>query len=258
MARRRFYVSQVIDGQAVLRGDEAHHLSRVLRVTAGQQFEIADHNHAYLAEITVVSKQTVTFRVLETLEPGAILPPITLYASLIKFDRFEWLIEKATEIGVARIVPVESMRSDRGLLAAAGKRVDRWRKIARESGQQSRRAAPPEIAEASKLFPAVANARGLRLVAEEQPVNPQLLQTALRQAEHYNLLVGPEGGWHEDERASLCAADWKAVSLGPAILRAETAAIVAAAITAQWWFHLQTLDDIPHHGERGPGEPAEG
>ncbi len=239
MARRRFYVPQVVDGQAVLSGDEAHHLSRVLRVLPGQQYELSDDQNVYLAEIASVTKHSVTFRVLEALEPGAALPPITLYAALIKFDRFEWMIEKATEIGVARIVPVEAARSDRGLLAAAAKRVERWRKIARESSQQCRRAAPPEIAEAAKLFPAVTTAAGLRLRAEEEQDGAQPLLTAMAAgaaAEHYSLLIGPEGGWHDEERERLAASEWNPVSLGPAILRAETASIVAASVAAQWWF----------------------
>src|SRR5579875_2859654 len=98
MARRRFFVDQVRNGRAELEGEDAHHLTRVLRVEAGQKFEISDNSRVWLAEI----------------EPAPELAAITLYAALIKFERLEWAIEKATELGVSRIVPVEANRSEQG------------------------------------------------------------------------------------------------------------------------------------------------
>ena len=222
------------DGEAMLRGEEAHHLSRVLRVEVGQQFEISDGAGAYLAEISGVSKSEVRFRVLETLGESAPLPPVTLYVALIKFDRFEWMVEKATEIGVARIVPVEAARTEKGLFAAAGKRVERWRKIARESSQQSRRVAAPIVDEARKMV--ALSVEGCCLRMEEQPGSPMLLAALPGGAEPVSLLIGPEGGWTDSERQKLDASGWGAASLGGAILRAETAAIVAAGVAAQkWW-----------------------
>jgi len=151
VARRRFFVPSISDDEAVLRGEDAHHLARVLRVEVGQQYEISDGARAYLAAIEGVSKNEVRFRVVEELEAASALPPITLYVALIKFDRFEWMVEKATEIGVERIVPVEAARTEQGLYAAAGKRVERWRKIARESSQQSRRVSAPVVEEARRV-----------------------------------------------------------------------------------------------------------
>ena len=229
MARRRFLVPEIIDGQAQLTGDDAHHLARALRAEPGQIYEIADGRAAYLAEITEATKSTVTFRVLEDLGAGPPLLPLTLFVALIKFDRFEWMIEKATELGAGRIVPVEAARSEAGLLAAAAKRVERWRKIARESSQQSRRVAPPEIEEARKL--GAIQFSGLRLRLEEQPGSPLLSLEDAHQP--IGILIGPEGGWTDAERGRL--AEWSPVSLGPAILRTETAAIAAAALVAQWW-----------------------
>lgn len=218
----------------MLRGEEAHHLARVLRVEVGQQFEISDGAAAYLAEIRGVSKSEVRFQVLEALAGGGPLPPITLYVALIKFDRFEWMVEKATEIGVARIVPVDAARTEHGLYAAAGKRVDRWRKIARESSQQSRRVAAPIVEEARKVGALAAD--GCCLWMEEQP-GAQLLWAALPSGtEPVSLLIGPEGGWTDPEREKLDGSGWAAASMGTAILRAETAAIVAAGVAAQkWW-----------------------
>jgi 16S rRNA (uracil1498-N3)-methyltransferase len=241
VARRRFFVPEIIHGTAELLGDDAHHLARVLRVEAGQQFEISDRHRACLAEITDVSKSSVRFRVIEELESSPELPPVTLYAALFKFDRFEWMIEKATEIGVARIVPVETARSENGLLAAAAKRVERWRKIALESSQQSRRLAPPEVSDPKKLAAALADAAAgppadHRYRLEEQPGSALLIDALPTDRSPVTLLIGPEGGWVDSERAALdAAAGWLAVSLGPSILRAETAAIVAASIAAHCW-----------------------
>ena len=106
MARRRFVVDAVRDGRAELRGEEALHLSRVLRAEAGEKYEISDNKSTYLAEIETVAKDAVVFRVLEELEAPEATLHLTLYASLFKFDRFEWMLEKATELGVEHIVPV--------------------------------------------------------------------------------------------------------------------------------------------------------
>jgi 16S rRNA (uracil1498-N3)-methyltransferase len=155
------------------------------------------------------------------------------------------MVEKATEIGVARIVPVEAMRTEHGLLAAAGKRVERWRKIARESSQQSRRVAPPVIEEARKLAGLVVT--GCRLRMEEQPGARLLTEALPGEPEPVSLLIGPEGGWTDPERARLNDAGWLPVSLGPAILRAETAAIVAAGVAAQWWWSRHRAPGATDH-----------
>ena len=147
MARRRFLVEHIRDNTAELRGEDARHLARVLRAEAGQQYEIADGEAAYLAEISAVEKDRVVFRVLEAIDSPPPSVRLTLYTALIKFDRFEWLVEKATELGAAAIVPVNSARSEKGLAEAARKRAVRWRRIAHESSQQARRVGVPEIGE---------------------------------------------------------------------------------------------------------------
>jgi 16S rRNA (uracil1498-N3)-methyltransferase len=223
-----------VDGEAVLAGEDAHHLARVLRVEAGQQFEISDGGTVYLGEVSAVSKSEVRFRVIEELGASVALPQVAIYCALIKFDRFEWMVEKATEIGVARIVPVDAARSEQGLLAAAGKRVERWRKIARESSQQSRRVSPPAVDEARKLTGMKVEGAKFRL--EERP-GAALLGVALpAKREPVSILIGPEGGWTDTERTRLDQEGWVPVSLGASILRAETAAIVAAGAAAQWWW----------------------
>ncbi len=228
MARRRFFVHSITDSRAELEGDNAQHLARVLRAAPGQLFEICDNSNVYLAEIESVGKRRVVFRVLEPVESAP--PPIevTLLAALFKFDRFEWMVEKVTELGVTRIVPVMAARSDSGLEKAAAKRTERWRRIAFEASQQSRRARLPEIAGVEPFARAVSRQSAVRLLLDEAPGGAPL--GSLAQPAEVALLCGPEGGWTCAERRCAAEAGWQAVTLGPAVLRAETAAISAVAV----------------------------
>jgi 16S rRNA (uracil1498-N3)-methyltransferase len=232
--RRRFFVDQVRNGKAELSGDDAKHLTRVLRVEAGQRYEISDNRNVYLAEIETARKGSVIFRTLEKLETPETGPRLILCAALFKFDRFEWMIEKATELGVSEIVPVETTRSERGLERAARKRVERWRRIALEASQQARRATLPVVHDPIKWRDALAVPAVRRYALDETPgVSPWGLSPVadpLDASGSIAILLGPEGGWTDEERESFAAAGWVAVSLGPLILRAETAAIAALAI----------------------------
>lgn len=245
MARRRFLVECVHDNEAELRGEDAYHLARVLRASPGQQYEISDGMGVYLAEIAAIERERVVFRVLEAIDAPQLPVRLTLYAAVVKFERFEWLVEKATELGVAAIIPVNAVRSEKGLLEAARKRAERWRRIARESSQQARRLGPPEIGEPKSLAAAISGCDAvgecLRYFLDEKPGATPLAAVippplARRSSDSVALLTGPEGGWTDAERAAATASGWAPVSLGPLILRAETAAIAASGIlTHAWW-----------------------
>jgi 16S rRNA (uracil1498-N3)-methyltransferase len=240
MARRRFFVDAIDQGRAELRGEDARHLARVLRAEAGQRFEISDNQALYLAEIEEVRKDRVTFQVVQPLDSAELAPRATLLVSLIKFERFEWMVEKATELGVWSIVPVNAARSERGLLTAAGKRVERWKRIARESSQQSRRARLPNIEPPQDLAAVLHRPAEYRYLLEERRGARAVLQ-AIPEPAHRRahdticLLAGPEGGWTGPERVQLSSAGWIPVSLGPRILRTETSAIAALAVLASAW-----------------------
>ncbi len=232
MARRRFFVDRIAGDRADLLGQDAHHLARVLRAEPGQRYEITDGASLCLAEIEIAEPRQVVFRVVEALDPGPPLPSIVIVAALIKFDRFEWMIEKVTELGVKAVVPVEASRSEAGLFQAAAKRVERWRKIARESSQQARRVRIPEIREAVRLAEALRQPFGLKITLEENPGSPPLLEVAEKWDRAIDLAVciGPEGGWTDDERTAMRNQGCLSASLGATVLRAETAAIAAAAV----------------------------
>jgi 16S rRNA (uracil1498-N3)-methyltransferase len=238
MARRRFFVNAVRNGRAELSGDDAQHLTRVLRVEAGQQYEISDNSRAYVAEVEIARKNRVVFRILNPLDPEPAGMDLTLLPALIKFDRFELLIEKATELGVAAIIPVRATRSEHGLERAAVKRVERWRRIALESSEQSRRTRVPDVEEPLEVREALARQSGVRLFLDEDSAAPPILQVLPQERapdDQVAVLAGPEGGWTAEERESAIAAGWTRASLGPRILRAETACISALAIVQAAW-----------------------
>jgi 16S rRNA (uracil1498-N3)-methyltransferase len=226
MARRRFFVPEVRRGLAELTGRDAEHLVRVLRAEAGQRYEISDNRDVYLAEITSARKAAVCFEVIEKLPAQAEAAPAVLVIALIKFDRFEWLVEKATELGVAEIRPFEAMRTERGLRQAAAKRMERWERIAFEASQQARRAHLPELIPVSSAAEAFATDARNKVMLDEDPGAPPIRKAGGGAA----LLVGPEGGWTDEERRQASEAGWQAGSLGPTILRTETAALAGLAI----------------------------
>jgi 16S rRNA (uracil1498-N3)-methyltransferase len=229
MTRRRWIADESDHDRAALVGDNAEHLARVLRAKVGQDFDIAVAGHVRRGTVTSVSPERVEFELGEELAAPADLP-VELLLAVFKFDRFEWAIEKATELGVARIVPVIAQRTEKHLAQAAGKRVERWRKIAREAAQQSRRAAPPQVADPAKLKEVLAGGGILLSEGEVERSLKQALAHSL--ATPVRLAIGPEGGWTAEEAAAFESAGWQSASLGATILRAETAAIAALAITA--------------------------
>jgi len=224
MARRLFYLNRVFRHSGWITGGTAVHLRRVLRAQAGAQFDLSDGERFYLGEIAAFGPEEIEFRLLESRPPSPEPLQIHLFASLIKFDHFEWMLEKATELGAARVTPVQAARSEKGLAQGAAKRLDRWVKIVRESGQQCRRLRPPEIAEPVGLKDALAMQADCRLWLEEEPGAPPILLAAPARGA-VAVLIGPEGGWEEGERKLAGSSGWTSVSLGSRILRAETAAL---------------------------------
>jgi 16S rRNA (uracil1498-N3)-methyltransferase len=226
MARRRFFADALAEGAAHLEDANAHHLARVLRAQPGQEYELAFAGRVYLARITAVRPARVDFAIVEELPAPAPEREISLAVALFKFDRFEWMIEKATELGVTRLTPLVTRRTDVKLAAAAPARRARWQQIARGAAEQSRRAAWPEIAPPVRLAAWLAQpAAGRCLLLLESPAAPPLavVQGAV------TLLAGPEGGWAAEEVEAAVAAGFLPVSLGPRILRGETAVLAALA-----------------------------
>ena len=243
MTRRRWIADIWDEATATLAGEQAAHLIRVLRAQTGMEFDIVAGDRVCHAVIAGITGDTVRFNLLAEVEADPALP-ITLLLSVFKFDRMEWAIEKATELGVSRIIPVLARRSEKHLAQSAAGRTERWRRIALESAKQARRSDVPVIEEAIQLkIAARREGDALKLVLAEQE-RATTLRTALTEAlndsvkntgdefPEIRLAIGPEGGWTAEEEALFDAEGWKPVSLGPRILRAETAVISAMAVAA--------------------------
>lgn len=239
MARRRFFVDEVHHGKAIASGDEAQHLRQVLRAEVGQRYELSDGERVYLAEIEELRRQTVTFAILEELAQPEEALVLTLGVSLIKFDRLELLVEKATELGVSRLLVFPSIRSERGLEKAVPKRLERWKRIALEAAKQSHRVSAPEIEEAAGLEAILSSPKDLGVFLDEAGTVPILnvMPEITKRSQGYRttLLLGPEGGWDPRERAQVLQAGFSPASLGQRILRAETAAMAALSAFQFCW-----------------------
>lgn len=233
MTRRRFIADEVSRDRAALVGEHANHLVRVLRARIGEEFDIATGVAVRRGRISSVTDNRVEFELNEEVA-AANLSEITLLLAIFKFDRMEWAIEKCTELGVSRLVPVIARRTDTHLAAASTKRVERWQRIARQASEQARRTTPPEIAAPLKVFEALNLPGALRIVLAESEERTLLRDVVKPQPANARILlaVGPEGGWTEDELQSFQQATWISASLGNTILRAETAAMAATAIVA--------------------------
>jgi len=230
--RRRFFVEKFDGQRALVSGDRAHHLGVVLRAQAGQLYELSDGTRVYLGRIEKVARDSVEFALLEELPAQDPRLQVVLLLSVVKFDAFEWAIEKATELGVAEIVPLAAARSEKALIAAAEKRSERWRKIVLEAAQQSRRVRLPAlqpVARPEAAFTALGDRLGIFL---SERVDAPVLRTVLSNRVAYEAIlgIGPEGGWTDEEREAALKAGFHEASLGRLILRTETAVIASLAL----------------------------
>jgi 16S rRNA (uracil1498-N3)-methyltransferase len=262
MTRRRWIADTSTPTTATLTGDQAIHLARVLRAEPGQIFDIVANGFLHRAEIITATEDRVDFTLHEQLESDAALP-LHLLLAIFKFDHMEWAIEKATELGISRITPILARRTEKHLAQSALKRAERWRRIALESAKQSRRTDIPEIADPAHLKQALEQEKAPTRILLSEIEQSQTLTAALENSQPvtndrvphpsqshrdgwdvesqssdptqtitHALAVGPEGGWTPEEITLFLQHNWQPVTLGPRILRAETAAIAAIAIAS--------------------------
>jgi 16S rRNA (uracil1498-N3)-methyltransferase len=237
MTRRRWIADTWTATTATLTGDQALHLSRVLRAEPGQIYDVVSGGFLHRAEITTVSEAEVHFTLHEELESDAALP-LHLLLAVFKFDHMEWAIEKATELGVARITPILARRTEKHLAQSALKRTERWRRIVLEASKQSRRTTIPEIADPTPIKQALEHEKSPNRILLSETEQALTLTAALVAAKSTQneadtaLAIGPEGGWTPEEMSLFTQHNWQHVTLGPRILRAETAAIAAIAIAS--------------------------
>jgi len=223
----RFFTPAVPGDDAIVEGEQARQIAIVLRLLPGEHIVLVAGGREHEVAIETVSVQRVTGQVVArravTTEPPFRL---TLAIPLLKGDRSEEIIEAASQLGVSRFVPFISSRSV--VKELAGGKLERWRRIARESAETARRGVLPEIESAVAWAALADRLEGTVLVCWEEVREPHLRSLAL--PESCSLVIGPEGGLASEEVAALTARGARTVSLGPRNLRAETAAIAAATL----------------------------
>jgi 16S rRNA (uracil1498-N3)-methyltransferase len=214
-----------------MEGEAAHHLGRVLRAQPGQLYELSDGQRVWLGRIESVGRDRVQFTLVEELPAVRPRVDVTLLLAVVKFDAFEWAIEKATELGVSTIVPLAAERSEKALLTASAKRAERWKKILLEASQQSRRVRVPALDGLAMPDGAFASRKdGLRVMLSERATALPMRRVVQGQrAEKAVLAIGPEGGWTDSEFATGKSSGFLEASLGRLILRTETAVVAALA-----------------------------
>ena len=229
MTRRRWIADEVSGNRAALTGDHALHLIRALRARVGEEFDVVANGELRQAKIAKIEDQRVEFALGEAIATKP-LAQIIIALSVFKFDRMEWAIEKCTELGAGCIVPILAQRTEIHLASAAAKRVERWRRIAKQSAEQSRRASVPEIKMPVPAKEAVTLPAEIKIILDESERDTKFSDLLAASSSTIAVAFGPEGGWTPEELHLFHEAGWKSASLGPTILRVETASIAALAI----------------------------
>lgn len=235
-ARYRFFLTEPPESPVLtLRGDLAHRLARVLRLPVGTDIELFDgFGQTWDGAITAITSGAVQVTVPDAARRVPPEPPTVLLAAMIRPNRFEWLLEKATELGATTIQPIICERSAVRPAEFGPARLERWRRITIEAAEQCGRATLPDLRPPLALGEALAAAPRPLFVAAEPAHGsaPTLVGTAQSGAGAVSILTGPEGGLTPEELASALAAGGTPVSLGRLVLRAETAAIAALSVIA--------------------------
>jgi len=242
----RFYCPDPpVDGLVLLEGDEARHLSRVRRVGPGEVVELFDGRGAgFRAEVVALGRDRVDLKVIG---PATSSPPpalvLTLATAVPKGDRFDWLVDKATELGVARLVPIVTERS---AVDPRSSKMDRLRRAVVESAKQCHRDRLMELDEPTPWAPFSRSiVAGHRLIAD--PGGRPLARVAgsIRRGDSAALAIGPEGGFSPGEVEAAGRGGWELASLGSTVLRVETAGLAASALL------LGLADATEERGEGG-------
>ncbi len=239
MSSNRFFVSEsgFEDQHVRLSTEQAHQVCHVLRLQVGDGIVVLDNaGYEYDVTLTTVTKREATGRITRKRPaPGEPKVRITLFQSLLARDKFEWVLQKGTEVGVARFVPVQTERSIARAKQIDAKKLTRWRRILTEAAEQSYRGRIPEIEEAMTWKEVAAQLGGFdrSLIAATSGETRTLKESLERSGEPPSsiaVLIGPEGGFSDEEVRQACDSGAVPIGLGPRILRTETAAMVVPAL----------------------------
>lgn len=248
MSRRRFFAQPNAFNRDIvtLAEDEAKYLREVLRLRVGDEVYVFNgEGKEFQCAIEESRRDSARLRVISEVTPARAESPLhlTLAVALLKGEKFDLVVQKATELGVERVVPVITRFADIRLRDSsdAAKRITRWQRIALEASKQSGRAVVPPVVEPKPFAEIIRdNSSVVRLMFSERDGGP-LDQTTggVQYAQSITALVGSEGGWSDDELTAARESGWSIVTLGGRTLRAETAAITVAALAQHLWGDLR-------------------
>jgi 16S rRNA (uracil1498-N3)-methyltransferase len=241
MTRRRFFAPpdafNLSQQSVMLASDEARHLKDVLRLRAGDECYVFDGaGNEFRCSVEGLARDLALLRIQTQVNPESPESPlsITLAIALLKGEKFDLVVQKATELGATKIIPVSTRYADIQLRDQndATKRVTRWRRIALEAAKQSGRAVVPTVFEPQEIGVLIKNEGApLHLMFSEKAGNPlSAISSSQSPVDSVVVLVGPEGGWADEEITLALESNWQVVTLSGRTLRAETAAIVAITL----------------------------
>lgn len=232
----RFFVAPFTEDTAVLTGQDAHHVSRVLRMRVGEELTLCDGAGTdYVCRITALDHDEVQAQVLyRTPTESEPTTAVTLYQGLPKSEKMDLIVQKCVEIGITRIVPVATARSIVKLNVAEGiKKQARWQKIAASAAEQSGRGIVPEVAEPLSFKAALEAMKTENTVVFYEGGGEALSALVNENTRQVSLVIGPEGGFEAEEIQRLREVGATVATLGKRILRCETAPLVALSVVMQ-------------------------
>ncbi len=228
MKIHRFFIADDIVGETYVIQDEAliHQITRVLRIGRGECIAlVVGAGKQWLAEVIETEKRFVTVRLIEEQQVWIPKHTIIVCLSTIRKERFEWALEKCTEVGVSAIIPLITARTERGVVPP-----ERAQRIMQEAAEQCGRGDVPHMTEPMTLPDLCAEVHGARIIACDIGGVSMHAVPHLETGEQLYICIGPEGGWNEEERAHFAKNNAEFVTLGPTVLRAETAAVAACVL----------------------------
>jgi 16S rRNA (uracil1498-N3)-methyltransferase len=223
-------------------GDKYHHLVRVRRVRVGDRLHATlPDGRVLLAEITEITPEVLRARIEKESAAVGLSPcRMTLYQAVLKGDKMEWVVQKATELGITALVPLLTRRTiPRWSVAQASERAERWQRIAESAAEQCERSIPLLVEEPGRLAATLPHNSSLKLLLHERAGRPLAdIVTQYPHTRDISLYIGPEGGWNPDEVELLLQAGAIPIHLGGRILRAETASLAAMTLAQYLWGDL--------------------
>lgn len=248
MTSNRFFIkkSDIHSSTLFLYGDEHHHLSKVARIKPGERVWLFDEQGTnYMAKVEEIRKDMTRLSILQTLDENKPKIKITLAQALLKSKKMNLIIQKSTELAVTNIIPVITVRTIVKVEEKIQKKIERWKKIALEAVKQSQRSFLPSISspmpieklverrgDEKKLLLSENKGKYLRDILIE---NSGSAYKTLKPPSSVLILIGPEGGWTEEEEKYILSNGYEAVSLGEQTLRAETAALCSLVLISHFW-----------------------